>query len=42
MYLPAERVRLLSITMVDAMSIVKRMGIDTPRRSMGQILRFPE
>ena len=27
MYLPAERVRLLSITMVEAMSIVKRMGI---------------
>jgi uncharacterized membrane protein len=27
MYLPAERVRMLAITMVEAMSIVKRMGI---------------
>ena len=27
MYLPAERVRLLSITMVEAMLIVMRMGI---------------
>ena len=42
MYLPAERVRLLSITMVEAMSIVKRMGIGSAKALMGQILRFPE
>jgi hypothetical protein len=31
MYLPAERVRMSAITMVEAMSIVKRMGIGSAK-----------
>ena len=41
MYLPAERVRLLSITMVDAMSIVKRMGIGSAKALHGTDLALP-
>jgi hypothetical protein len=31
MYLPAERVRPLAVTMVEAMAIVKRMGIGSAK-----------
>jgi uncharacterized membrane protein len=41
MYLPAERVRLLSITMVEAMSIVKRMGIGSAKALHGADLALP-
>jgi len=41
MYLPAERVRLLSITMVEAMSIVKRMGIGSAKALHGTDLALP-
>jgi uncharacterized membrane protein len=41
MYLPAERVRMLSITMVEAMSIVKRMGIGSAKALQGTDLALP-
>ena len=41
MYLPAERVRLLSITMVEAMSIVKRMGMGSAKALHGTDLALP-
>lgn len=41
MYLPAERVRLLSITMVEAISIVKRMGTGSAKALHGTDLALP-
>lgn len=41
MYSPAERVRPLSITMVEAMSIVKRMGIGSAKAPHGTDLALP-
>ena len=42
MYLPEERVRPLPITMVEAMSIVKRMGIGSSRALHAIDLALPK
>lgn len=41
MYLPAERIRALDMTMVQAMSIVKRMGIGSSEALQGVDLSMP-
>src|SRR4029078_113828 len=41
MYLPADRVRPLDITMVDAMAIVKRMGVGSANVLRGADLTLP-
>jgi hypothetical protein len=42
MYMPADRVRPLDITMVQAMSIVKAIGVGTGAALRGVDLRLPE
>lgn len=42
MYLPAERVRPLPITMVEAMSVVKRMGIGSAKTLRTADLTLPK
>ena len=42
MYLPAERVRRLEITMVQAMAIVKHMGVGSAKALRGADLTVPE
>ena len=41
MYLPAERVRPLDITMIQAMSLVKRIGVGSAETLRGADLRLP-
>ena len=41
MYLPADRVRPLSISMVDAMAIIKRMGVGSGEALRGADLKQP-
>ena len=41
MYLPADRVRPLGITMVQAMAIVKRMGVGSAKALSGADLTLP-
>ena len=41
MYLPADRVRPLSITMVEAMSIIKRIGVGSGHALHGVDLKLP-
>ena len=42
MYLPADRVRPLNITMVEAMSIIKRIGVGSREALHGADLKLPE
>ena len=41
MYLPADRVRPLGITMVEAMSIIKRIGVGSGQALRGADLKLP-
>jgi uncharacterized membrane protein len=41
MYLPADRVRPLDITMIQAMAIVKRMGVGSAKALRGADLTLP-
>ena len=41
MYLPADRVRPLNITMVQAMAIVKHIGVGSAEALRGADLRLP-
>ena len=41
MYLPADRVRPLDITMVDAMAIIKRIGVGSGQALRGVDLKLP-
>lgn len=41
MYLPVDRVRPLGITMVQAMAIVKRMGVGSAKALSGADLTLP-
>ena len=41
MYLPADRVRSLDITMIQAMSVVKRMGVGSAQALRGTDLTLP-
>ena len=41
MYLPADRVRPLSISMVDAIAIIKRMGVGSGEALRGADLKQP-
>ncbi len=42
MYFPAERVRFLNITMIEAMTLVKRMGVGSAEVLRGADLRPPQ
>jgi hypothetical protein len=42
MYLPADRVRPLRITMIQAMAIVKRIGVGSGETLHGTDLTLPE
>jgi uncharacterized membrane protein len=42
MYLPAERIRPLGITMVEAMTIIKRIGVGSGTTLRGVDLTLPE
>jgi hypothetical protein len=41
MYLPADRVRPLDLTMVDAMAIIKRIGVGSGEALRGVDLKLP-
>jgi uncharacterized membrane protein len=42
MYMPADRVRPLNITMVEAMTIVRRIGVGSAKALRGSQLKLPD